>query len=98
MTPFEHKLISSIKPKIIYNKNNQLKTQKHIRTFFVSKKFLHTATSYKIKTRPKQRNIILKTKMAFLIKFQKIKQKQVSIKQRSPGRVSSRAKITILRG
>ena len=31
-------------------------------------------------------------------KFQKIKQKQVSIKQKSPGRVPSRAKITILRG
>ena len=78
MIPFEHKLISSIMQKIIYNKINQLNAQKHIRTFFVSKKFLHTATSYKIKTRPKQRNIILKTKMAFLIKFRQL---QNSIKK-----------------
>ncbi|OWV16122.1 hypothetical protein B7990_12890 [Fibrobacter sp. UWB4] len=69
MIPFEHKLISSITQKIIYNKINQLNAQKHIRTFFVRKKFLHVATSHKIRINSKQCNIISKTKMAFLIKF-----------------------------
>ncbi|OWV19348.1 hypothetical protein B7991_08875 [Fibrobacter sp. UWB3] len=69
MIPIKHKHISSAMSKNILRQNTQLHVQKTHSNFFVRKKFIHVPTHYKIKIYVKQRNIILKTKMAFLNKF-----------------------------